>query len=85
MIRQELIQFTKTFIIHGQADVQQLLIPAELNSRDGPDPILSAGLHKIDDTGGIVDIGECKNGDAACLCRFHQFFNGKGAVTQGII
>ena len=85
MVRQKIIQLTKPLVIPGDSDVQQPFILSEFDSCDGFDPVFPAGFHKIHDPGGIVDVGQRQCRDMMLYGLFHQFLNGKRAVTEGVI
>ena len=85
MQRQRLVDLAKTLVISGYRDIHQFVAVTELAARDGLDVVLLAFEHEIDDSHGVVDVGESQRRDMHSTRPLHQILDGDSAVAQTAI
>ena len=85
MQRQRLVDLTEALVIPGYRDIHQLVAVSKLAARDGLDAVLLAFEHEIDDSHGVVDVGESQRRDMHSTRLLHQILDGDSAVAQAAI
>ena len=85
MQRQRLVNLAETLVIPGNRDIHQLIAVTELAACDGLDAKFLAFEHEIDDSHGVVDVGESQRRDVHSIRPLHQILNGDSAVAQTAI
>ena len=81
---QKFIQLAEAFVIPGNSRVQATVAIAEIDSGNRLNPLFLGLFHKIDHTGGVVDIGHNNHGKVVFYRLLQQRFGFHGSVTQAV-